>query len=146
MYKLNETVFINSFKRKGIITKILNNHEYLITMNSLTMQANEADIRKIEEKDNKKKSKINFRKKTNIQHNNLTKSFDLHGIHLIDLEDTVLKDISDAIMQGCSKIELVHGIGNGILKSALPQILQKISVVRSFEESSNPGVMIVYLQ
>lgn len=144
-YKINDEIFIRSMKQSAKIIKILSNNRYLVNITSINIEVKEDDITIVPANTKNNKKKTSYPKNFSNFHNLNIKKIDLHGIHLADLKEIVLKNISDAIMQGYKQIELVHGIGDGVLKSALPKILKETSVVKSFKESSNPGIMMVYL-
>lgn len=151
MFKLNEKVYIKPLKKEGQIIKILKQEEYLVNIGTISIKLKEQDIEITTKnlKTSTKKEKNNYKKKKNPNYkyeNSLkVKTVDLHGVKYADLEEIVLKEISDAIIKGYKQVNLMHGIGHEVLKKALPRILDNISVISSYKETENPGVLTVYL-
>lgn len=152
MYKIDDIVFVKPLKKEGFILKILNNNKYLVKVNEICINALENDLKHIDKlvtkniKNNKKIKNITNSKAQNLyKHSNKIKTIDLHGVKYANLEEIVLREISNAVMQGYKQVHLMHGIGHEILKNALPKILDTISVISSYKETENPGVMAVYL-
>ena len=152
MFKIDESVFVKPLKKEGLIVKILNNNKYLVKINEISLNVNENDLKAIDNttkktpKNNKKIKNLTNSKAQNLyEHSNKIKTVDLHGVKYTNLEEIVLREISDAVMQGYKQVHLMHGIGHEILKNALPKILDNISVISSYKETENPGVMAVYL-
>lgn len=148
-YLIGDEVYIPSFKKNGIIQKILNNNKYLISINSLSVNVDEDDIKERKEisKKSSKYSKKYSEKESQEKYKNSLSPLviDLHGVKFSDLEEIVLNTISQAVVKGVKEVHLMHGIGNGILKNEIPNILSKVDAVKSFKESSNPGITIIYL-
>lgn len=151
MFKINDHVFVKPLKKEGQIAKILNNNEYLVNIEAISYRLKEDNL-EISTKNFKKSAKNNnssHKKKKNPNYdykNSLKiKTVDLHGVKYADLEEIVLKEISDAIIKGYKQVNLMHGIGHEVLKKALPSILDNISVISSYKETENPGVLTVYL-
>lgn len=148
MYKLNDIIFVKPLKKEGRIVKILNNHEYLVNINNISYKLPQNAIDECVQK-SKKLKKISKNKNSlasKLYNNSLKiKTIDLHGVKYAELEEIVLQAISDAIMNGYKQLNLMHGLGHEVLKKSLPNILNNISVVKSYKETENPGVMAVYL-
>lgn len=73
-------------------------------------------------------------------------SLDLHGLTraeaLIKMDDY----ISNAILADMAAVDIVHGIGSGVLKAAVHEALISYSCVKHFEVlMTNPGTTRVYL-
>ena len=152
MFKIGESVFVKPIKKEGLIVKILNNNKYLVKVNEICINIAESDLKHIDKlatkntKNNKKiKNITNSKAQNRYENSNKIKTVDLHGVKYANLEEIVLREISNAVMQGYKQVHLMHGIGHEILKNALPKILDNISVISSYKETENPGVMAVYL-
>lgn len=71
---------------------------------------------------------------------------DLHGMRVEEAIPKVEQYVSDAVMAGMDRIEILHGIGTGRLKAAIHRALTSFPTVHSFKvEEGNPGVTVVYL-
>ena len=74
------------------------------------------------------------------------RSLDLHGLTVDEARNRVAAHISRAIVAGLDRVDIIHGIGTGRLKSAVTRDLRALPVVRAVTpHPSNPGVTIAYL-
>jgi DNA mismatch repair protein MutS2 len=70
---------------------------------------------------------------------------DLHGMRVEDAMRCVEKAMNRAIMEEYSRMEIVHGIGEGKIRAALHRYLATIPTVESFRlDDQNAGVTWVY--
>lgn len=155
MFKENQIVFVKTFRKEGRIVKSLNNNYYLVNVGEISIKlrsdALENTPKNIDAKSTKaiSKKQKNRKKDSEISKayaNSIkVKTIDLHGVKAKDLEEIILREISKAILEGYKQINLMHGVGRGVLKNSLPKILDKISAVSHYRETNNLGVMAVYL-
>ncbi|MGI6680491.1 MAG: Smr/MutS family protein [Bdellovibrionota bacterium] len=155
MFKENQIVFVKTFRKEGRIVKSLNNNYYLVNVGEISIKlrsdalentpkninAKSTETISKKQKNRKKDSEISKAYANSIK----VKTIDLHGVKAKDLEEIILREISKAILEGYKQINLMHGIGHGVLKNSLPKILDKISAVSHYRETNNLGVMAVYL-
>ncbi len=74
-------------------------------------------------------------------------SIDLHGEYSFSAEYLTKQFIDDNLTLKNYKICIVHGIGTGILKNKVHEILKKDKRVKNFKlDFFNPGVTIVELK
>ena len=75
-----------------------------------------------------------------------TPSIDLHGLSSTDAIHRVEAFLNRASLDGCSQIEIIHGLGGDTLRRAVHRFLAQIPVVQRYAlKLGNPGVTIVYL-
>jgi len=73
-------------------------------------------------------------------------SIDLHGLTAQEAEIKLEDHLNSAVLAEIERLEVIHGIGHGILKRTVEKVLSSIKVVKSYRiDPSNPGVTIVYL-
>ena len=73
-------------------------------------------------------------------------SIDLHGLTVEEARNRVAGYISRAILAGHARVEIIHGIGSGKLKTAVTKDLHSIAAVRAVKpHPTNPGVTVAYL-
>ncbi len=73
-------------------------------------------------------------------------SLDLHGLTVDEAMRLVDDRLNQALLAGVSRLDIVHGKGHGLIRSALHRHLRKITAVRRFElDARNPGVTHLYL-
>ncbi len=74
-----------------------------------------------------------------------TPRIDLHGMIVEDAMREVEKAIDRAVISGADRMEILHGIGTGRIRTALHAYLSKLSVVERYKmDDHNPGVTWVY--
>jgi DNA mismatch repair protein MutS2 len=70
---------------------------------------------------------------------------DLHGMRVEDAMRQVEKALDRALVEGISRVEIVHGIGAGKIRAALHQYLKELPTVANFRlDDQNAGVTWVY--
>jgi DNA mismatch repair protein MutS2 len=71
---------------------------------------------------------------------------DCHGMRSYEVEEVVDKFLDSTYLQGKSSAEIIHGIGNGVLKEIIVAYLKRSSYVDSFFPSYHGSSVIVYLK
>ncbi len=73
-------------------------------------------------------------------------TLDLHGFTVQEAKEALLQFLSDSILAGHSRIEIIHGHGTGKVKNAAHRVLKGSDVVKRFEVNQrNSGSTTVYL-
>lgn len=71
---------------------------------------------------------------------------DLHGFTVEDALARIDDEINRAVMNGISRVEVVHGKGSGRIRNALHRHLRSLAVVASFRlDPVNAGITWIYL-
>lgn len=74
------------------------------------------------------------------------RSIDLHGLTVQEARAAVLAFLNEALLDGASEIEIVHGRGTGRLRQAVTTLLGELEVVRNARlHPGNPGITLVQL-
>jgi dsDNA-specific endonuclease/ATPase MutS2 len=76
----------------------------------------------------------------------LVRTIDLHGCTAQAAVDLLDSFVNDALLEGASRLVVIHGRSGGRLKAAVHGRLAQLSPVRAFRlDPANPGVTIVEL-
>lgn len=51
------------------------------------------------------------------------------------------QDLSDAFLAGERYVEIIHGIGGGVLRAMAHEVVNSTDFLRAMPEGSNPGVL-----
>ena len=79
--------------------------------------------------------------------NNLYPSIDLHGEYAFSAKELTKEFINDNITLKNRKICIIHGIGEGILKKTVHELLKEDKRVKNYYlDFMNPGCTIVELK
>lgn len=82
-----------------------------------------------------------------MNYDKLYPSLDLHGEYSFSAEVLVKEFINDNITLKNKKICIVHGIGEGIIKKTVHQVLKKDKRIKNYKvDFMNPGCTIVELK
>ena len=85
-------------------------------------------------------------KKKKRKPKNSSPTLDLHGFTVQEAEEALLQFLSDSVLAGHQRIEVVHGHGTGKVKGAVGRVLGSSDVVKRFEVNPrNAGATVVYL-
>lgn len=71
---------------------------------------------------------------------------DCHGMRSYEVEEVVDKFLDNTYLRGKSSVEIIHGIGNGVLKEIIVAYLKRSSYVANFSPSHRGSSIIVYLK
>lgn len=76
----------------------------------------------------------------------LISSVDLHGLTADQALALIEKTLSDALVKGSERLEIIHGLGSGKLKQVTHDYLRNSQHVRSFHlDIANPGATIAII-
>ena len=74
-------------------------------------------------------------------------SIDLHGEYAFSAKELTKEFINDSIALKNKKICIIHGIGEGILKNAVHEVLKSDRRIKSFKvDFMNPGCTIAEIK
>lgn len=144
------TVRLKSVGRKGRVVDGPNQRgELLVQVAGLQIWVEPSDLEELTPSELPKKKKEPQARGVSIrarmpQSGSLT--IDLHGMTR-DEALTQLEQLLDrALLQGCSHLEIIHGIGTGILQQAVHSYLKNSRhVAKVILQPGNPGTSIAYL-
>ncbi len=157
--KIGDMVRIEEMDIMGELIHI-NDHEAVISFNSIKFRTSPEKLVKISKKDIKKstsREKTNIRSHTGgvgsdinekVAHFRLT--IDLRGKRVEDAIEQVSKYLDEALLLSIKEVSILHGKGNGILRKVIREFLSTQSNVVSFAdarlESGGHGITEVKLK
>jgi DNA mismatch repair protein MutS2 len=70
---------------------------------------------------------------------------DLHGLNVKEAITVLEKAINEGVLNRANSLKIIHGLGKGLLKSAVHSYLNSSEVISSFQvEPQNQGVTLAY--
>ncbi len=82
-----------------------------------------------------------------MNYDKLYPSLDLHGEYSFSAEVLVKEFINDCILLKKNKICIIHGIGNGIIKKTVHNVLKNDKRIKSYKmDFMNPGCTLVEIK
>ena len=132
-YQLGDIVKLISLNREAEIVECKKDGSFILSLGGLNMHVQARDITFIKKKEaqKKKKEKAAFatvkRKSGNYECNVI-------GLRYEEAMSTVDKFIDDAIVSGYPSIRIVHGIGTGVLRKGVHQLLKRNKQVVSYRD------------
>lgn len=95
------------------------------------------------EKSRSEQIKMNSRKNPG---SNNTSRIDLHGKTRDEARELLVDLLDKALLSGCSKLEIIHGHGNGIIKDEVHRFLKNSPHIASYRlQEHNTGTTLAWL-
>lgn len=128
--KMGSHVQVNHLKKRGIVSKVLSNGRYRVTVGSLAIvcSANEIKAIEVDSKTATKQAKISLPKISAPP-----TTLDLHGCTVDDALRKLETWIDRAILAGLVRIKVIHGFGSGKVQKAVHHHLSELRAVASFK-------------
>ncbi len=119
-------------------------NQYLVLIGSMKTWYPAKDLKA--QKPSKKAPSSGLKNKTGQKLSPSSISLDLHGKTKAEAEE-LLDDLLDkALLQGNSQLEIIHGLGTGVIKQVVTQWAKRQRQVHSFKlAEGNPGTTICFL-
>jgi len=137
------------WSKKGIVEQI-NEKEYKIKLNisGVSIWVDPHEVAFIKSQDKKRTDqKVNVR--LNIDNTSFS-VLDIRGKRVDEAESMIIQFLDKAIYRGLKNVEIIHGRGEGILRSKVREILREFPNVDSFcfapEDRGGDGVTLVTLK
>ncbi len=148
-FKVKDEVFVGSLRKLGVVQRRLRSGVYDVLVGGIRVQCRASDLKhRTEISKSLAKSLRGIAKPVAGAKKNAPSKpakLDLHGMRVEEAMRAVEKAVDKAILEGHSRMEIVHGIGTGRVREALHRYLSSLSVIESFRvEDHNPGVTWVY--
>ena len=147
-FSIGVQVVVLTFGRKaGTVVAVARDGRYQVRVESITMWCRADDLAAPPAGPRKKKSVANQRPPAESDPSDTggVVRIDLHGLRVEEAMARVLGAMDAALVRDASRMEIVHGKGEGRLKAALHKHLAGLSVVQSFRlDPHNAGVTVVY--
>ena len=149
-FKKNDPVYLPKLKKYGTILGSSKPGLWDVAIGSLKLQLKAAEINKVAKSpaqpkeflvEGKKKSDIKFSPDKRAA----AEKLDLHGLRVEEAMRRIEDAINRAILAEVDKLEIVHGVGTGAIRTALHAYLSSLSVIEHYRvDDLNPGVTWVY--
>lgn len=140
--KIGTSVTVRSLKKNGVVQEISKNGQVRVALGTLSLWCKEDDL--IISQTTSKKKKV---KENSVTTPTIDKEITI-DLHRLTAEEAVAKvesTISSGILEGISKLIIVHGKGSGTLQRAVHQLLGSLKVVKHYKvDEHNAGVTLVY--
>ncbi|MCC5909319.1 MAG: endonuclease MutS2 [Clostridiaceae bacterium] len=131
--KSGETVKILSLNQEAYVLEPENAQgEVFIQVGIMKMNMHISNLERVQEKKEAKKSGVG--KIVKAKTNNIKSQLDLRGENLEEALLEVDKYLDDVYLAGLTEVTIIHGVGTGVLKSGIKQMLRKHKHVRTFRE------------
>ena len=146
-YKLGDRVIILSVNREGEIVSLPKNNKLTVSLGGLKMQVNEDEIKYIGPAI-KIKTKVNTKslKKMSTGHYEIN----VIGMRYEEAMAMVDKFLDNALVHNYPHVRIVHGMGTGVLRKGVRQMLTKNKNVVSFRDGGpnegGLGATLVYFE
>jgi DNA mismatch repair protein MutS2 len=151
---LHDTVVIEDTNTIGEVTAI-DDENVTVSFNSVNLKTTLDKVRKISHTQQKKLSKsvrkdlyssLNLNKKVE----NFKLQLDIRGMRAQDALDSVEEYLDNAVLLSIHNVSILHGKGNGILRTVVREYLSKNKGVKSFHdehiERGGHGITVVELR
>jgi DNA mismatch repair protein MutS2 len=153
--KVGERVRIESLRSDGILTNVikpLNRAEVVTDKAKVTAPLSE--IVQVEEEKGKEetaqKSQVFLKGTASTSTRERSSQLNVIGLSVEDALSQVDKFIDQALLHGLEKVQIIHGVGSGRLRSAIGQYLKEHRAVKSFSPGETlkggRGITIVELR
>lgn len=155
--QVGESVYVRSLRTEGVILELNQGKKEALVQAGLLkvtvpfkdlVESSEGSIKQEHEKPTKSVS--NITKVISEKRYTVPSEIMVRGMTVEEAWDILDKYLDDAVLAGYDSIRLIHGKGQGILRSVLRQRLKEHTAVRGYEEAAynqgGSGVTIVYLR
>lgn len=148
-FKAKDEVFVESLKRLGVIEGKRKDGSYDVIVGTLRVRCDASDLKaRAELSKTVLKTLRGIAKPVAGSAKNPPSGVvrvDLHGLRVEEAMRVVEQAVDRAIMDGHSRMEIVHGIGSGRIRHALHAYLSKLPVIETYKvDDLNAGVTWVY--
>lgn len=136
-FKQGDHVEIIKINRQGIISKVLKNDSYEVSIGNLKTKVNKNEIRLLKSPKKENKDNVKVNKKIN---NSIPFEINLIGQRVDDAMVDLRKYLDSAVASNYTKVRIVHGFGTGALRKAVHEYLKKNKNVKNYYfAKSNEG-------
>lgn len=149
-FKKNDPVYLPKLKKYGTVTGSSKPGLWDVAIGSLTVQVKTADLSKVakspeQPKDFLYEGKKKSERKVASTDRSAAQKLDLHGLRVEEAMRKIEDAINRAILAEVDRLEIVHGVGTGAIRTALHKYLTSLNVIEHFKvDDINPGVTWVY--
>lgn len=150
-FQIGQKVLVKSLKKPGTLLSLTSSKVALVNVGKLELKVPLADLEIITNAHKSQKEKVSakkFKPKKNLPGAPRQKSLkiDYHGFTKATCIADFERRLNQAYLEQVKEIIVVHGRGQGILKSALIQYLESLDLKLSFRSSAiNENELIINL-
>ena len=146
-YKQGDKVLVRSVNKNGVILEVRKNGSYLIAVGALNFTCKEKDIAPPSSaRGTEPRPQIRGTATVAGKRPNVKDSIDLHGMQRKEALEALEEYLSNAVLAELPMVDIVHGIGGGVLKKAVHDTLAAYSFVKKFDVLPlNAGTTRAYL-
>lgn len=149
---VGDNIIVSSYGQHGTLVKKLkdNRWEAQIGLIKMTLTEDEFTLAKVaEEKQKLKKKQVNVVKKTSSKDSGPHARLDLRGKRYEEAMQELDSFIDQALLNNMAQVDIIHGIGTGVIRDAVTKYLRKNRHVKSFgyapQNAGGSGATIVTL-
>lgn len=129
-FKANDKVYVVGYNSYGIITKVLKNNRFEVTIGnaSVTVTKNMLKLSKqnnTQEDMPKEKTTVKMPKSVSL-------SLDLRGERYEEAYQRLEKYLDDVALAGFEQVSIIHGFGTGVIREMVQKYLKSSSLVESY--------------
>lgn len=148
--KPGDDVKVVTLNQQGSVLSVDNTKkEALIQIGIMKMNLPFASLEKTK-KDPKSTVTQSTRKIIKSKSNSIKSEVDLRGMRFEEAMEEIDKYLDDAYVAGLERVTIIHGVGTGVIKSGIREILKKHKHVKTYREGAygegGAGVTIVELR
>lgn len=145
-FQSGEEVLIVTLQKRGRVIEELKPGVFRVMLGSMGITCNQSELRTVKQSANTNSTSAITTPEINPRDAGKLNSIDLHGLRVNDALNEIEQHLDRACLANIDKFTVIHGIGEGKIKSALEKFFRGQTVVKNFkQDESNPGAMIVYL-
>ncbi len=131
---------------KGIIRDVRNGGRYLVEIKARTLVVTADQLTRVESGRATGAPASDAARDADDSGHAPPRSLDLHGMTVEEATEALDIFLNDALLDGVTKLRIIHGQSGGRLKAAVQARLKLIPSIRAFRlDERNPGVTIVKL-
>lgn len=146
---IGDHIKVIKMNREGDIVDILKNHMIMVSLGGLNVKLHEDEVVFMHSQTTIKKTKKDSMRKASLKK---TGSYEINviGKRYEEAMDMVDKFLDDALVMGYPHVRIVHGMGTGVLRKGIRQLLNKNKHVVSFRDGGpnegGLGATLVYFE
>ena len=140
-------VTVLAIKKRGVVIRCLRGDSYVVAVGQLSMTVKREGLEPC--KTNKTQPSDSTQPKAYYSERPRSRgvqTLDLHGYTVVNAISTLESWLNSAILQGCTQLQVIHGLGSGKIQKAVHATLSQYKVVRAFSiNHRNPGATDIFI-
>lgn len=144
---VNDDVYIKDYDQYGVVTKILKNETFLVSMGNIVAKFSKNELKLVNLKTN---SSANLSKSVSFKKSNVKLTLDLRGCRYEEAKDKLDEYIDDLVCSNILQATIIHGYGTGVIRELVQSYLKKSPHIDTFryggEGEGGFGVTVITLK